>query len=170
MKKITLKTIFKHYKGALKVHMKTICKRKSGIFLCGILNCEKVFKYADNLERHKQVHTGKTPYECSVCNTCVQKKSALILHQKTALCKKRAGNPGNDFQCEHCDKVFERVENLERHKEFHTGEKPFECPYCNTCFLKQESLARHKKSNLCKRRSGTTLFLTQNCQSDLPPK
>lgn len=48
------------------------------------------------------------------------------------------------YVCDVCYKRFDHPSNLERHKRFHTGEKPFTCDVCGKAFTQSGVLTRHR--------------------------
>ena len=48
-------------------------------------------------------------------------------------------------QCEVCDKQFDFLSKLNRHKRIHTGEKPFRCDECGQAFSQSQHLNTHKR-------------------------
>jgi hypothetical protein len=49
------------------------------------------------------------------------------------------------FQCKHCQRLFARLEHLQRHERTHTREKPFSCSSCDKQFSRSDLLVRHVK-------------------------
>ncbi|GAB5371313.1 hypothetical protein AAMO2058_001569200 [Amorphochlora amoebiformis] len=49
------------------------------------------------------------------------------------------------YVCGHCDKRFEKKENLEQHVRIHTGERPYKCNVCDRSFRQSSNLAQHKR-------------------------
>ncbi|KAL5118803.1 hypothetical protein ACEQ8H_003306 [Pleosporales sp. CAS-2024a] len=49
------------------------------------------------------------------------------------------------FQCEHCSRMFARLEHRQRHERIHSGEKPFRCAECNYSFTRSDLLVRHER-------------------------
>ncbi|KAH7412238.1 hypothetical protein DE146DRAFT_274033 [Phaeosphaeria sp. MPI-PUGE-AT-0046c] len=49
------------------------------------------------------------------------------------------------FQCEHCSRLFARLEHLQRHERIHSGVKPFSCAECNYSFTRSDLLVRHER-------------------------
>ena len=41
------------------------------------------------------------------------------------------------FQCPHCQRMFARLEHLQRHERIHSGIKPFSCAECNYSFTRR---------------------------------
>ncbi|XP_064646709.1 zinc finger protein 773-like isoform X3 [Lineus longissimus] len=107
------------------------------------------------------------PCLCKQCGKAFSGKSALEIHERFCVDKKSVL-----FQCQLCDKVFERKCNYTRHKcslveerphkcklcektfvrpshlacheLIHTGKKPFKCKYCEKGFTEKPNLARHE--------------------------
>ncbi|KAL1985794.1 hypothetical protein VTN96DRAFT_7416 [Rasamsonia emersonii] len=49
------------------------------------------------------------------------------------------------FQCQHCQRLFARLEHLQRHERTHTQEKPFGCRQCQQRFTRSDLLIRHQR-------------------------
>ncbi|KAF2276594.1 uncharacterized protein EI97DRAFT_45128 [Westerdykella ornata] len=49
------------------------------------------------------------------------------------------------FQCQHCRRMFARLEHLQRHERIHSGIKPFRCQKCNYSFTRSDLLVRHER-------------------------
>ncbi|KAF2201196.1 hypothetical protein GQ43DRAFT_372076 [Delitschia confertaspora ATCC 74209] len=49
------------------------------------------------------------------------------------------------FQCQHCQRLFARLEHLQRHERIHSGVKPFSCAECNYSFTRSDLLVRHER-------------------------
>ncbi|ORX53622.1 hypothetical protein DM01DRAFT_236405, partial [Hesseltinella vesiculosa] len=52
------------------------------------------------------------------------------------------------FECSHCDRVFSRKHDQERHTRIHTGKKPYQCHACHSCFARSDARRRHIDANL----------------------
>ncbi|KAH8693219.1 putative early growth response protein [Talaromyces proteolyticus] len=60
------------------------------------------------------------------------------------------------FQCQHCLRLFARLEHLQRHERTHTQEKPFSCNQCDQRFTRSDLLIRHERlSHLTDRRASS---------------
>ncbi|CAI2296869.1 unnamed protein product [Caenorhabditis sp. 36 PRJEB53466] len=46
-------------------------------------------------------------------------------------------------QCEQCLKTFTRKNDLERHLEIHSDERPYQCPHCSSTFRRKSTLKVH---------------------------
>ncbi|ORX97274.1 hypothetical protein K493DRAFT_157924, partial [Basidiobolus meristosporus CBS 931.73] len=53
------------------------------------------------------------------------------------------------FPCEHCQRVFTRKYDLERHQRLHTGYKPYKCVHCHKGFTRVDARQRHYRSHDC---------------------
>ncbi|KAL1966530.1 hypothetical protein VTN77DRAFT_4452 [Rasamsonia byssochlamydoides] len=53
--------------------------------------------------------------------------------------------PQKRFQCQHCQRLFARLEHLQRHERTHTQEKPFGCRQCQQRFTRSDLLIRHQR-------------------------
>ncbi|KAH8806156.1 C2H2 type zinc finger-containing protein [Xylogone sp. PMI_703] len=47
------------------------------------------------------------------------------------------------FECPYCQRLFARLEHLQRHERTHTKEKPYKCLECTRSFTRSDLLARH---------------------------
>ncbi|KAF2453168.1 hypothetical protein BDY21DRAFT_388223 [Lineolata rhizophorae] len=56
-----------------------------------------------------------------------------------------AGKKRKRFQCQHCQRLFARLEHLQRHERTHTLEKPFCCTLCDHRFTRRDLLIRHER-------------------------
>ncbi|KAF2846202.1 hypothetical protein T440DRAFT_246804 [Plenodomus tracheiphilus IPT5] len=56
-----------------------------------------------------------------------------------------AGKKEKRFKCPHCQRLFARLEHLQRHERIHSGEKPFSCVQCNYSFTRSDLLVRHER-------------------------
>ena len=91
--------------------------------------CFRVFNRRDNLLRHCQTHMLKgenclkvflsMKEKCILCYKLFSTKAIMRRHFKTVH-KSKEGN----LQCEVCPKVFNRKDNLERHKMTHKIHQP----------------------------------------------
>ncbi|KAK3388038.1 zinc finger protein ADR1 [Podospora didyma] len=49
------------------------------------------------------------------------------------------------FQCLRCQRLFARLEHLQRHERTHTQERPFACNQCESRFTRSDLLIRHER-------------------------
>lgn len=123
-------------------------------FMCGI--CEDVFISMRSLEKHVNVHLGKTlprgerkkrakkgsrpkvtkMFECHECGKEYKTNVKLLLHLTSHTGLKPYG-------CDMCDARFSVLIEMNKHKMSHTGEKPYKCNYCPAAFLLRSDLERH---------------------------
>ncbi|KAK3324323.1 zinc finger protein ADR1 [Cercophora scortea] len=64
--------------------------------------------------------------------------SEMILDHIVVKAKRR-------FQCHRCQRIFVRLEHLQRHERTHTQERPFQCNQCDSRFTRRDLLMRHKR-------------------------
>ena len=51
------------------------------------------------------------------------------------------------FPCGFCEKSFDRLSHLDRHRRIHTGERPYGCPVCGRRFTQKSSLKGHLRTH-----------------------
>ncbi|XP_006876125.1 PREDICTED: zinc finger protein 496 [Chrysochloris asiatica] len=140
--------------------------------------CGKVFSDSEDLDGHLETHETQKPYTCSACGKSFRLNSHLLSHMRIHLQsdklepteKKEPGpsehkdnspnsllekNKGKlSFKCCDCGKVFQRHDQLVRHRSnIHTKDKAstFQCRYCVKSFLQNYDLIRHERLHMKKR-------------------
>ncbi|KAG0304704.1 hypothetical protein BGZ98_005148 [Dissophora globulifera] len=67
---------------------------------------------------------------------------------KAKCTKARKGSPyKSEFECDKCDKTFNRQFNLKSHQRTHSNEKPNKCHYCPKAFLRKYDCERHVRKH-----------------------
>lgn len=51
------------------------------------------------------------------------------------------------FPCGYCEKSFDRLSHLDRHRRIHTGERPYGCSICGRRFTQKSSLKGHLRTH-----------------------
>ncbi|KAF7241391.1 hypothetical protein EYD10_12111 [Varanus komodoensis] len=84
-------------------------------YLCPI--CDKAFRTAYLLLKHKVIHQEDKPYKCPECGKAFIELMRLKRHQKIHARER-------PFYCEECGGTVTRLTAPHRHQRIHTGEKP----------------------------------------------
>ena len=98
--------------------------------------CSKNLCSAFALERHMEIHNGKTPYVCSICEEAFTTQTELDEHTY----KQKDEKP---FKCLVCKKVLSSVAHLERHSYVHTGKMRYNCSGCGKGFWTRIDVDQH---------------------------
>ena len=80
-------------------------------------------------------------YSCPICNFEAKSVRYLSKHLASVHTEKRT--------CDICDKTFQSITGLNRHRLLHTGEMPFKCERCPARFNRKANLNRHVKHASC---------------------
>ena len=105
--------------------------------------CEIKLPSEGKLLEHKEYkHEGKGP-KCGQCNYVARYKKGLEKHVRTI--HDSAGRLMERFPCsmQDCDKTYSNLVGLNRHMQFHKGEKPFTCDECGKSFIQKGTLKEH---------------------------
>ncbi|KNC76609.1 hypothetical protein SARC_10899 [Sphaeroforma arctica JP610] len=116
-------------------------------YACRVEGCGKTFRYSQNLNAHRAVHTGVYPYPCTwgSCEHKFVSQRDLSRHTRSSHTFERP------FKCPEpeCGKCFPRADTLTIHQRTHTGEKPYICSWggCNRACGTQRELVRHVRTH-----------------------
>jgi hypothetical protein len=87
---------------------------------------------------NKKSSSGKSLFECDICQKVLPNNSALVTHKWVH---------SKPYSCSECDARFSTKGNLLVHQRRHTGEKPFACDQCPASFSTKGNLKRHIKAH-----------------------
>ncbi|XP_017781421.1 PREDICTED: protein suppressor of hairy wing-like isoform X2 [Nicrophorus vespilloides] len=125
--------------------------------------CGKAFIQAAQLRAHIFHHTGENAFTCPHCNRAFNRRIRLTTHIKFV---HEGAEPMNCPE-DNCDKTFYRKEDLARHLNLHSGEKPYECEHCKKRFAVKASLKlhalTHRKEQPCSCDECGRAFIRQDC-------
>lgn len=134
--------------------------------------CCKVFFSLDRLSDHENIHTGKRPYECRVCNKTFTTNKYLTVHvrnhgdkpHKCLLCEKSFvtpteldyhtrekhlpdTDPRRYFPCRQCDAKFKTSFLLYYHRRKHRKTTIYKCDYCQKEFEMRQKILTHMRNH-----------------------
>ena len=115
--------------------------------------CQKSFVQNHELIAHERKHSGKKPFSCGIFHIAGSASKSDVISRSGV--HKRA----KPYECEICQKTFDRRQHLSMHKRTHSGERLFECNICQKRFVQKSTLTRHARIH-----SGERLFSCGICQ------
>lgn len=147
-------------------------QQSEGRFECS--SCGKIFTRKWDCNRHKNIHSGKRPYQCQYCPKTFTQQSNLNTHvklihtknlqHKCTLCNKEfvyksllkihtrekhlaATDPQKYFPCQLCDKKFKTKSVLKYHKSrlHRQNSATFTCEHCGKTFSRRQYIVEHMK-------------------------
>ena len=108
-------------------------------FTCGL--CGKDFGQSGALKTHISSFHEKKHFACGICNKVFSYKSTVISHMK--ICHEGGGKT---YNCEHCEKSFNKPYDLRRHVEnIHQGQNSVKCNFCSKSLTRMDNLYAHLK-------------------------
>ena len=105
--------------------------------------CEgKIFKAAENLNRHVRIKHEGWRLSCNECDFETTTKNGLEIHSIKHHNSKSNRVP---IRCEYCPKEFFLPSILSYHMRQHTGYKPHKCSICEKAFSIPNNKRKHEK-------------------------
>ncbi|MCP9262394.1 hypothetical protein DINM_005786 [Dirofilaria immitis] len=128
-------------KGGLTRHIKVIHENETK-YKCDI--CDEQFAYRYILKDHINAHTGKNEFKCNICGRKYGYLRSLKAHILIKHTEKHKGE--KQFKCNICNRKYEYLQSLRAHiRALHTDKKEFKCDECNKIFNRKDNLIKHKK-------------------------
>ncbi|XP_072325674.1 zinc finger and BTB domain-containing protein 11-like isoform X2 [Scyliorhinus torazame] len=110
---------------------------------CCIL-CGKRFKTPSGYNRHKKKHhLSEATFPYNQCKACGKVFCDCKQARRTHCEDRPRINRTVEHICEHCDKIFNQIEDYRKHMTQHTGLKPFQCLTCGLSWADPRSLRHH---------------------------
>lgn len=146
-------------------------------YLCE--DCGKQLSSSFQLKNHQRTHTGEKPYICDSCGKSFISTSSLknhlrkvhdIKNPKLTYHYAKSGRPkipkppGLTFNCEICNKEFQKRKNLSSHRRLHFPKRHF-CEFCQKGFHKKTNLTLHLNIHL-----GRKPYVCRFCQKSFCAK
>ena len=131
-------------KWYLQQHIKVIHDRVLE-FLCEEVDCTRAFGSAFGLKQHiETVHKGIKNVICAECGNEFYDKARLAQHTKIVH-ERRTGKKWFICDYEQCDKSFDKMGQLRKHKKNdHVSDKAkYPCDQCNKKYNNEEALLKH---------------------------
>ncbi|KAL0274937.1 UNVERIFIED_CONTAM: hypothetical protein PYX00_002953 [Menopon gallinae] len=113
---------------------------------CRCTVCGKQLSSAVTLKHHMILHkpTEERPFQCSECEKRFCCKNDLKNHEKAIHVPE---SEREDFICDVCGKVFQKVANLRyHHSTVHLQERKYVCELCAKTFTTQSGLKTHRNA------------------------
>ena len=136
--------------------------------------CDQHFFSLMHYEGHKNGHTGKRPYECSLCKKSFGYSVSLTRHKRN--CRGTTVIPPSYQKgrkmfwcCEHCDFTTNRSGSLKRHFQTH-NQQLFKCSHCPKHFGTKESLVLHTRSKHATEDIGSKCAKPVQSEGDFDPQ
>lgn len=67
------------------------------------------------------------------------------------------------YQCDKCDKTFDRKDRMKRHYFIHTDEMPYQCEHCPSGFVNQRQYRIHLLSHQEQKWNPTRKYICKKC-------
>lgn len=103
--------------------------------------CNKFFSAERYYKQHYNsvhVHNGPKKFKCMLCQRSFYTEKALQKHIDHEVYK--------PFNCNECNRTFNRKPDLIRHSFVHRKAKPFICIACHKSFIRSDQLQSHHKN------------------------
>ncbi|KAF4524725.1 hypothetical protein B566_EDAN014430, partial [Ephemera danica] len=125
-------------KRQLTIHMKEVhpnYKNEGKTLPCPV--CGKLFKAAQTLKVHIELHSAERNYVCEICAKSYRSLSTLYKHKQSHADKPK-------FECEICNRTFTFKAAMKKHIMLHVDYLPFKCNKCGRRFTGLGLLKNHK--------------------------